>query len=235
MAWIKMRTNLDTDPRVLAMASTLGLADLHVVGCLWKVWSWADSHTLDGNAICVTDVTLDRFTGVTGFAQAMRSVGWLAGADGAISFPRFAEHNGQTAKKRAETAIRVAKSRNAKRVTNVTPKVLPEKRREEKIYNPLPPYDSEEVRKALSDWAAHYREVRGSEFNDLVRDNLLMEARRLGWDASALVANIRGSIARGWATVNEVGRPSKPSDRSAPEYQPLTPSKRSREAAGGAT
>jgi hypothetical protein len=143
--WIKMRTNLDTNPRVIELAAMLQTSELHVVGLLWKVWSWADNHTLDGNAIRVTDVTLDRFTGVTGFADALRKVGWLTGRDNALSFPRFAEHNGQTAKKRAENAERVAKHRNAKSVTDVTQKVLPEKRREEKrreegITNPLAPF-----------------------------------------------------------------------------------------------
>ena len=132
--WIKMRTNLDTDPRVIEMAFSLGIPELHVIGLLWKVWAWADQHTLDGNALRVTCVTLDRFTAVTGFADALRKVGWLDGRDGLLSFPRFAEHNGQTAKNRAETNVRVAKHRNANRVTNVTPKPLPEreKRREEK-------------------------------------------------------------------------------------------------------
>lgn len=130
--WIKMRTNLDTDPRVIDIATRLGISELQVVGMLWKVWSWADAHTLDGNAIRVTDVTLDRFTLVTGFADALRKVGWLEGRDGLLTFPRFAEHNGQTAKNRAETKERVAKHRNAKTVTDVTQKPLPEKRREEK-------------------------------------------------------------------------------------------------------
>jgi hypothetical protein len=130
--WIKMRTNLDTDWRVIEMAGHLGIPELHVVGCLWKLWTWADQHTLDGNAIRVTSVTLDRFTGVTGFAEALRKVGWLDGRDNALSFPRFAEHNGHTAKNRAETNKRVAKHRNANAVTGVTQKPLPEKRREEK-------------------------------------------------------------------------------------------------------
>ena len=147
-----MRINLDTDPRILAMAAELSIPELHVIGCCWKVWSWADAHTLDGNAIRVTDVTLDRFTSVTGFAHALRSVGWLEGESGAISFPRFAEHNGQTAKKRGETAIRVAKSRNAKRVTDVTQKVLPEKRREEKNTNTTPAYQPEDLQTAERFW-----------------------------------------------------------------------------------
>ena len=130
--WIKMRLSLDTSWRVIAIAQQLGIPELHVVGCLWKLWCWADQHTIDGNAIHVTDVTLDRFTSVTGFADALRKVGWLEGRDNALSFPRFAEHNGQTAKNRCETNKRVAKHRNAKTVTDVTQKPLPEKRREEK-------------------------------------------------------------------------------------------------------
>ena len=137
--WIKMRTNLDTDPRVIEIAVGLDVPELHVVGCLWKLWAWADQHTLDGNNICVTRVTLDRFTGLPGFAEMLRKVGWLAGRDGALTFPRFAEHNGQTAKKRAETTERVRKHRNTKSVTDVTRKALPEKRREDKNKEPPSP------------------------------------------------------------------------------------------------
>lgn len=130
--WIKMRTNLDTNPKVIQLATEFEVSELTIVGALWKLWSWADSHSIDGNAIVVTHVTLDRFTGITGFADMLRKVGWLEGRDGALCFPRFAEHNGQTAKKRAETKDRVRKCRNNKPVTDVTQKVLPEKRREEK-------------------------------------------------------------------------------------------------------
>lgn len=147
--WIKMRTNLETDPRVIGIAAQLGTCELHVVGMLWKVWSWADSHSLDGNALCVTEVTLDRFVDRAGFAVALRKVGWLEGRDNALTFPRFAEHNGQTAKKRGETQLRVAKHRkkngNANSVTDVTQEALPEKRREEcitsdeVIHPPTPP------------------------------------------------------------------------------------------------
>lgn len=123
-----MRTNLDTDPKVVEMATLLNVDEFQVIGMLWRVWCWADQHSLDGNAIRVTCVTLDRFTRCKGFSDALRKVGWLDGRDNAITFPRFAEHNGQTAKKRAETNKRVSKHRNAIGVT----KALPEKRREEK-------------------------------------------------------------------------------------------------------
>lgn len=131
--WIKMRTNLDTDPRICELSTALNLPNLYVVGCLWKLWAWADEHTIDGNAVRVTEVTLDRFTGVTGFAAELRKVGWLEGRDSALSFPRFAEHNGQTAKNRALTAKRVAEHKarkgNAETVSGALPRE--EKRRED--------------------------------------------------------------------------------------------------------
>lgn len=130
--WIKMRTNLDGDPRVIQLAEQLGIPDLHAVGMLWKVWAWADSHSIDGNALGVTRATLDRFAGVSGFADALRTIGWLDGRDGALTFPRFAEHNGQTAKTRAQTSKRVQQHRNTRAVADVTQRALPEKRREEK-------------------------------------------------------------------------------------------------------
>lgn len=157
--WIKMRNNLDTDPRIIAMAAELSVSELHVVGMLWKVWSWADQHTFDGNAIRVTDVTLNRFTSCAGFAHALRNVGWLTGEDGSLCFPRFAEHNGLTAKKRAETAERVRNHRktcNANSVTDVTQNALPdETRRDESIpdrsvgSDPIRGVQKEEVRQAV--------------------------------------------------------------------------------------
>ena len=146
MSWIKMRTNLDTDPRVIMMADGLETTEIHVVGLLWKVWSWADQHSLDGNAISVTKTFLDRYLSVTGFGNAMENVGWLIADEEGLTFPNFEEHNGNTAKKRAQTAKRVAahKAKNktvtksSKKQANgnavVTQGALPrEEKREKKI------------------------------------------------------------------------------------------------------
>ena len=143
--WIKMRTMLDTDPAVFQIAAVLNLDELGVVGRLWKVWSWADSHSVNGNAVCVTGVTLDRLTATPGFTSAMREVGWLEGEDHALTFPNFARHNGQTAKQRALTAERVTKYRNGKPATSVTDEALLEKRREDKGLSVSPRPTLEEV------------------------------------------------------------------------------------------
>ena len=126
--WIKMTLTLDTDPSVISIACALSLDELSVVGKLWKVWAWADTHSISGNAVRVTETFIDRITHCEGFAKAMRDAGWLTGCDHALSFPNFDRHNGKTAKSRALTKERVIKSRNANTVT----KALPEKIREEK-------------------------------------------------------------------------------------------------------
>ena len=154
--WIKFETSTSDKPEVWAMASELGIDADAVVGKLLRVWSWFDEQTPDGNAVSVTSALaeryqsvtasvtktlLDRRVGVTGFCDAMISVGWMIESDGVISLPNFDRHNGKTAKSRALTAKRVANhktkgngasvtSANAPSVTLALPRE--EKRREDK-------------------------------------------------------------------------------------------------------
>lgn len=109
--WIKMRTNLDTDPAVFLIAATLGMDELAVVGRLWKLWSWADQHTKNGDNMRLTAALVDRLVSCPGFAAAMKSADWLDGSDGALVLPHFERHNGETAKVRSTSAERVARHR----------------------------------------------------------------------------------------------------------------------------
>jgi hypothetical protein len=61
---------------------------------------------------------IDRYIGVTGFAESMVSAGWLAVDDG-IKFPDFERHNGESAKKRASATER--KRLERERHAEVTP------------------------------------------------------------------------------------------------------------------
>ena len=126
--WIKMRIGLETSPEVIGVASDLDISETHVCGLLFKLWSWADMHTETGNAVSVTSIWLDRFIGADGFTESLLRVGWLEGLDNAYSFPQFELHNGNSAKKRANTSKRVAKHRDK----TVTLSALPEKKRLEK-------------------------------------------------------------------------------------------------------
>ena len=130
--WIKVRHDLPADPAVFAIAAALNMREAEVVGTLLKFWIWGDQQTVDGNAVGVTESSLDRYIGVPGFAKAMSDVGWLELNGAGCSIPKFERHISQSAKKRALASKRVeefrAKNRNAPSVT----KALPEKRREEK-------------------------------------------------------------------------------------------------------
>lgn len=121
------------------MAGVLNIDADSVVGKLLRVWAWFDSHTEDGNAVGVTYPLLDRIAGVNGFAEAMAISGWLEQNGHTMHLPNFDRHNGKTAKNRALTNERVAKSRTKQQESNadsngesVTKTVTrEEKRREE--------------------------------------------------------------------------------------------------------
>ena len=132
--WIKWTVGLAWKPEVLAMAEMLHLHRIHVAGLCMTLWEWADANTRDGcNARGVTGTLPDSLTGVTGFGEALRKVGWIRQTDEGIEFINGDRHNGQTAKDRALTAKRVASHRARSCNDSVTLEPLPEKRREEKI------------------------------------------------------------------------------------------------------
>jgi hypothetical protein len=148
--WIKMRHDLVDDPAVVLIASRTNMDEYGVVGRLQKLWSWADRHTITGNAMSVTRVWIDRYISAPGFADAMVEAGWLDGEDGSIDIPDFTVHNGESAKKRAQTNKRVAVSREKQRDSNaecnangnapsVTKSVTREEKRREDINTPIPP------------------------------------------------------------------------------------------------
>lgn len=117
--WIKARIDLHDDPAVVAMSESLDVDEFSVVGRLVKLWGWADKHTSDGVTSGVTLKWVDRYVAMTGFAEAMVDCGWLDFTDGVISFPGFDIHNGQSAKKRCDDALRKRMSRSRhKGVTN---------------------------------------------------------------------------------------------------------------------
>ncbi len=128
--WIKTRKDLHGDPSVLGIAALTGVDVDGVVGKLHRIWSWADTHTTDGNGRNVTASWVDVLVGTPGFAEAMEKEGWLEIGSAGIRIPNFERHNGQSAKQRAVTANRVAKHRGE----NVTVEPLPEERREDKNF-----------------------------------------------------------------------------------------------------
>lgn len=134
--WLKFEKSTLDKLEVLAIAAALDQDSDWVVGKLIRMWSWFDTHTVDGDARGVTPALLDSILRVTGFVAEVQKAGWLEVFDWGIRLPKFSNHCGETAKKRALGAKRNAAYResNAKSdatsVTEASPRE--EKRREEK-------------------------------------------------------------------------------------------------------
>ncbi|MDQ8202784.1 hypothetical protein [Pelagicoccus sp. SDUM812003] len=135
--WIKIEHATSDKPEVFEMAGILNIDPDAVVGKLLRVWVWFDQHTEEGNAPVTVSALLDRLSGVNGFVSAMAKVGWIETDSERVRLPHFDRHNGQTAKRRALNARRVAKHKqkgnangNVASVTSALPRE--EKRREDK-------------------------------------------------------------------------------------------------------
>ena len=130
--WLKFEKATPDKPEVFAIAATLGIDPDAVVGKLMRVWSWFDTHTIDGNAPSVTPELLDRIAGVAGFVTAMSAAEWIVVGEHGLELPNFDRHNGKTSKKRALTAKRVANHRSGSNAGSVTGSVTHALAREEK-------------------------------------------------------------------------------------------------------
>lgn len=127
--WIKMGTGLRDHPKVVRMARTMagGNPDkpvtkqdrMKVVGALHAVWSVFDEHSPDGLLDGYTLAIMDEEIGWKGFSRAMASVGWLLEDDDGLQAPDYEEHNGSTAKRRAQDT----KSKGSRRSGKSPPEI----------------------------------------------------------------------------------------------------------------
>lgn len=136
--WIKMRTNLATHPKVVRMASALRADRLRIIGGLHAVWCLFDEHSTDGRLDGYSLEIVDDLIGFPGFASAMLTVGWLVESGESLATPDFDEHNGQSAKRRAQESDRKRTSRaSASDADKSRTKSGPEKRREDISTTPV--------------------------------------------------------------------------------------------------
>ena len=151
--WIKMRIDLQSHPKIVRILSAMRPHDVgtvtdkfRVIGGLHAVWTVFDVHSEDGVLHGYTPEILDHIIGWCGFSAAMMSVGWLeAGPGEVLKMPEFQEHNGKSAKRRAEDQKRKRESRSSPQsVRNLSAHSADKKRtREEKRREDNKTYSSE--------------------------------------------------------------------------------------------
>jgi hypothetical protein len=152
--WIKMRMDLQTHPKVVRMMSALKADKFRVIGGLHAVWSVFDAHSEDGRLSGYTPDAMDAVVGWPGLTHAMVAVGWATvEGDDTLCAPRFDEHNGKSAKRRAQETVRKRESRKSEDDTNGVSDLSAmdadkkrsreEKRREDIKQPPIPPKGGE--------------------------------------------------------------------------------------------
>lgn len=149
--WIKMRAGLASAPKVVRILSALkadkcplSVQRLAVVGALHAVWSIADAHSTDGRLDGYTLETIDDAIGWPGFAKAMQSVEWLSVSAQGVVLPRFDDHNGASAKRRAQDAdrkrsVRTTSGQMSASQADERPQNVRPRGEERRVLNPLPP------------------------------------------------------------------------------------------------
>lgn len=137
--WLKVRHALVRSAKVRGLMRALHCKRHAALGLALDWLVWIDEQTEDGKTHLLPDELADEI-GFRGCAEALIEVGWAAlGSDGCVEAVEFGKHCGESAKKRAENALRKARSRmgdgkcHAKSVTDVTQCVtqnaLPEEKR----------------------------------------------------------------------------------------------------------
>lgn len=210
--WIKMRADLHTHPKVVRIMSALKADRLRVIGGLHAVWCLFDAHSTDGKLDGYTTDALDILIGWHGFSGAMVNIGWLEVDGESLTTPGFDEHNGQSAKRRAQESERKRTDRKTSASDADKLRTREEKRREEKK-EPKSKAERATATRLPSDW--HPSEV-DTEFCKVERPDLRpsqvasrffdywiaqpgTKGRKLDWPATwrNWVRNEKGHPARG--------------------------------------
>lgn len=114
--WIKIRVSLPDDPRVRKIARETRLPIAHVVGLLVLMWVYADEHAEEtsnghGKIIEMLPKDFDSMIGRRGMHKHMPD-DWVRFEGTSTIFVNYCQHNGSTAKTRAQATKRQQKHRS---------------------------------------------------------------------------------------------------------------------------
>lgn len=120
MSWIKVDTTLVNKPKVVQISRILKKKREETLGFLIKFWCLVDGLTEDGFLPGYDRVAVDDLVGLKGFAKALQSVSWIDFDENGCTVSKYEKHNGNSAKKRAESALRNKRFMRKKSNTNLT-------------------------------------------------------------------------------------------------------------------
>lgn len=95
------------------MAAKLAYDRDTMVGKLHRLWSYADSHTINGQLKRLSPAALDALMDAPGLYLALAEVNWAREKNSEVILVDYVRHNGATAKRRILTARRTARWRDS--------------------------------------------------------------------------------------------------------------------------
>ena len=186
--WIKMRIDLMEDPAVMQMADKLDVREEAVVGYCHALWSWVSRQCHADSVTGVTLASLGRRINLPGFPELMCDVGWLEYDDTGdlpvIRIPNFDRHLSQSAKKRANAALRKARQRESvtqKSRTERDTSVTREEKRREK-YTHTHTQHAVGFEDQWRQWLEYRFQDTGKVMGDIQQQTTLQELVRRGPD-----------------------------------------------------
>ena len=111
-----MRVELAGDPAVMRLTKMTGLDRFSVIGRLHALWSWFDVNSACGEVEFVDADDIANVVGSRDFVDALCKISWLKIKKSSAILPKFAVHNGSTAKERSQKNQRQARWRERKTV-----------------------------------------------------------------------------------------------------------------------
>lgn len=127
--WLKIEKHTARKPEVLKIAADLKIHPDHAFGTCFRFWAWVDDNLVDGCILLTTLNCIDALLDFSGFGKKLCEVGWIVDHGDHIAVPNIDRHISKSAKQRALTAGRVAKTRAETCNENVTLGALPDKNR----------------------------------------------------------------------------------------------------------
>lgn len=196
--WIKMRRSLLTDPKVVRIMSALQADRFRTIGGLFSAWCLFDEHTEDGQLDGYSKEVFDEIVGFRGLCQAMIDVGWIEESAQGLTAINFTEHNGRTARKRAQDSVRKMSAREAdKKAANE--RTRKEKKRKEITHTHQGEGPPEELSQDWDRWMRFRESVDGRPMDPIQADAVLMDLGRRGTEKAR--RDIDFSIQKGAKTI----------------------------------
>jgi hypothetical protein len=112
--WIKISVDTPNKPAIRNAARDCGCSQGDAFIAFFRLYSWLDEQTADG--MLYTDrQEVDAVARLPGFAASLERSGWLAFSGDTCQVINWNQHNGQSAKRRAQEAKRMNELREERR------------------------------------------------------------------------------------------------------------------------